>query len=41
LAISFLLQDDQATLADKQIDKTMEKLMQAFEIEVGAVIRKA
>jgi phenylalanyl-tRNA synthetase beta chain len=40
LAISFLLQDDQATLADKQIDKTMEKLMQAFESEVGAVIRK-
>ena len=41
MAVSFLLQDDAATLADKQIDKTMERLMQAFESEVGATIRKS
>ncbi len=41
LALSFHLLDDQQTLTDKQIDKTMEKLMQVFESEVGAVIRKA
>lgn len=41
LALSFHLLDDQQTLTDKQIDKTMEKLMAAFESEVGAVIRKS
>lgn len=41
MAVSFLLQDDGATLADKQIDKTMERLMHAFESEVGATIRKS
>ena len=41
MAVSFLLQDDASTLADKQIDKTMERLMQAFESEVGASIRKS
>lgn len=40
LAVSFILLDDQQTLTDKQIDKTMERLMQAFESEVGAVIRR-
>lgn len=40
IALSFMLQDDQQTLTDKQIDKTMEKLMLAFENEAGAVIRK-
>ena len=41
LAVSFILLDDQQTLTDKQIDKTMEKLMGAFESEAGAVIRRS
>jgi phenylalanyl-tRNA synthetase beta chain len=40
-AVSFILQDEQQTLTDQQIDKVMERLMQALEKEVGAVIRKA
>ncbi|MBI1300651.1 MAG: phenylalanine--tRNA ligase subunit beta [Alphaproteobacteria bacterium] len=39
-ALSFILQDNSKTLTDKVIDKTMNKLMQAFEKEVGAMIRK-
>ncbi|MFC4872765.1 phenylalanine--tRNA ligase subunit beta [Negadavirga shengliensis] len=39
-AMSFYLQDNQQTLTDKVIDKTMNKLMQAFEKEIGALIRK-
>jgi phenylalanyl-tRNA synthetase beta chain len=39
-ALSFHLQDHENTLTDKVIDKTMSKLIQAFENEVGALIRK-
>lgn len=39
-ALSFFLQDNTKTLTDKVIDKTMNRLMQAFEKEVGALIRK-
>ncbi len=39
-AVSFLLQDERQTLTDKQIDKIMDRLMQAFEKQAGAVIRK-
>lgn len=39
-ALSFTLQDKTKTLTDKIIDKTMDKLMKAFENEIGAVIRK-
>ena len=39
-AMSFILQDMQQTLTDKQIDKTMDRLMEAFEKQLGAVIRK-
>ena len=39
-AISFILQDPAKTLKDKAIDKTMTRLMQRFEKELGAVIRK-
>jgi phenylalanyl-tRNA synthetase beta chain len=39
-AISFILQDEEKTLNDQQIDKTMNRLMAAFEAEIGAVIRK-
>jgi phenylalanyl-tRNA synthetase beta chain len=39
-ALSFILQDPEKTLTDKVIDKTMNKLMAAFEKELSALIRK-
>ncbi|MGB3464070.1 MAG: phenylalanine--tRNA ligase subunit beta, partial [Cyclobacteriaceae bacterium] len=39
-AISFILQDLSKTLTDKQIDKTMNQLIRAFEEKIGAIIRK-
>jgi phenylalanyl-tRNA synthetase beta chain len=39
-SVSFLLQDNEQTLTDKQIDGTMQKLMLSFEKELGAIIRK-
>lgn len=39
-AISFILQDEKETLKDKQIDKTMNALIAAFESQLGAIIRK-
>ncbi|GAB4397369.1 MAG: phenylalanine--tRNA ligase subunit beta [Microscillaceae bacterium] len=39
-ALSFILEDKTQTLTDKVIEKTMQKLMQAFENELGAIIRK-
>ncbi|WMJ75029.1 phenylalanine--tRNA ligase subunit beta [Cytophagaceae bacterium ABcell3] len=39
-SVSFILQDLEKTLTDKVIDKTMNRLMTAFEKELGAVIRK-
>jgi phenylalanyl-tRNA synthetase beta chain len=39
-AVSFYLQDQDQTLTDKVIDKTMSRLMQGFERELGAIIRK-
>ncbi len=38
-AVSFLLRDDKRTLNDKQIDKTMQKLVAAFERDLGAQLR--
>jgi phenylalanyl-tRNA synthetase beta chain len=38
-AVSFLLQDSSKTLDDKQIDKIMQKLQDAFEKNVGATLR--
>ncbi|CAN5365127.1 phenylalanine--tRNA ligase subunit beta [soil metagenome] len=38
-ALSFILQDDNATLTDKQIEKIMEKLMKTYQEKVGAEIR--
>lgn len=38
-AVSFMLQDTQATLNDKQIDKVMSKLIKAYEEELGATLR--
>ncbi|MHA6246970.1 phenylalanine--tRNA ligase subunit beta [Pontibacter sp. CAU 1760] len=39
-AISFTLQDKQQTLTDKVIESTMSRLMQQFEKQLGAFIRK-
>ncbi len=38
-ALSFTLQDETATLTDKQIEKIMEKLVKTFQEKVGAEIR--
>ncbi len=38
-AVSFVLRDDQRTLNDKQIDKTMKKLLADFERNLGAQLR--
>lgn len=38
-AISFTLQDEEQTLNDKQIETTMQRLMQTFEKELGTLIR--
>ena len=39
-SVSFILQDEQKTLTDKEIDKFMKSLMDAFERELHAVIRR-
>lgn len=39
-ALSFILQDKEKTLTDKVIDKTMQRLMKAFEKELEAIIRQ-
>jgi len=38
-AISFILRDDNKTLNDKAIDKTMQRLIFIFEKELGAELR--
>jgi phenylalanyl-tRNA synthetase beta chain len=38
-ALSFILQDENATLTDKQIEKIMEKLIKVYQEKVGAEIR--
>ena len=38
-AVSFLIQDETKTLADKQIEKIMVKLQQTFEKNLDAVLR--
>jgi phenylalanyl-tRNA synthetase beta chain len=40
-ALSFILQDDQQTLTDQQINKVMDRLMAAYEREAGAEIRRS
>jgi phenylalanyl-tRNA synthetase beta chain len=39
-AVSFILQDTEATLTDERIDRTIKRLMDAYAKELGAVIRK-
>lgn len=38
-ALSFIIQDNNKTLEDNQIDKIMSKLQKNFETELGAVLR--
>ncbi|MGD9558182.1 MAG: phenylalanine--tRNA ligase subunit beta [Mangrovibacterium sp.] len=38
-AVSFILRDDERTLQDTQIDRIMQKLIAAFEKELGAQLR--
>jgi len=38
-AVSFILQDEEKTLNEKQIEKTMNRLISVYEREVGAQIR--
>jgi len=38
-ALSFILQDNHKTLTDKQIDKVMKKIYQAYEQKFGAKLR--
>ncbi len=40
-AISFILQDTDKTLNDKQIEKTMSRLISIYEREIGAQIRQS
>ncbi|MEX2232294.1 MAG: phenylalanine--tRNA ligase subunit beta [Cyclobacteriaceae bacterium] len=39
-ALSFTLQDETKTLTDDEIERTMQRLIAAFEQKLGAVIRK-
>lgn len=39
-AVSFTMQDDQKTLTDNDIEKLMKRLVEVFEKELGAVIRR-
>jgi phenylalanyl-tRNA synthetase beta chain len=39
-ALSFTLLDETKTLTDEEIEKTMDRLIRAFEQKLGAVIRK-
>lgn len=38
-ALSFILQDDEATLTDKQIDNVMQKLIKSYTEKLGATLR--
>jgi len=39
-AVSFILQDEQRTLTDKEIDKFMNRLIEVYERELKAVVRR-
>lgn len=38
-AVSFILRDDEKTLTDEQVDKTMDRLLKAFREKLGAELR--
>ena len=39
-SVSFILQDQDKTLSDQEIDQTMNRLMETFEKELHILIRK-
>ena len=39
-ALSFTLSDKNKTLTDKQIDKTMQRIAQQYEKQLGATLRQ-
>ena len=39
-AVSFIFEDTEKTLQDKEIDSLMQQLQQAFEMKLKATIRK-
>ena len=39
-ALSFTLSDNNKTLTDKQIDKTMQRIAQQYEKQLGATLRQ-
>jgi phenylalanyl-tRNA synthetase beta chain len=39
-AVSFILYDEEKTFTDKEIEATMDKLIAAFENDLGAIIRR-
>ena len=38
-AVNFIMQDENKTLTDKQIDKVMQNLVRNFETQLGAKLR--
>ena len=39
-AVSFILQDENKTLTDTQIDNVMSRMQKQFEMQLGATIRQ-
>jgi phenylalanyl-tRNA synthetase beta chain len=39
-ALSFILQDENKTLTDEEIDSVMKRLIKNFEKEIGATLRQ-
>lgn len=39
-AVSFTLYDEEKTFTDKEIERTMDKLITSFEKELSAIIRR-
>ncbi len=39
-ALSFILQDENATLTDKEVDNVIQKLIKTYQEKAGAIIRK-
>ena len=38
-ALGFFLQDNEKTLTDQEVEKTMSKLLATFQNEFGAILR--
>ena len=38
-ALNFVLQDLERTLTDAEVEKTMERVLNALQFELGAVLR--